>query len=309
MSGIVSVLDPLYLDRFERRQLAPVEAVATPFGIWNRHCRDDGGGKGIARGWSITVGGNPGHGKSLLALNLAAHAMRAGEKVGFVSLEMAPEQLSARLYAILTGTPVEAVEKGSFSSGSFARLRAQLMAMLATAGDGTALPDFLVNEDPLVGVPSVLAAMDVMREEGCGFLVVDYLQLVGGGDEESLYRQVSEVANAMRTFARQHRVTVVGLSQYNRRTSADYTQSPRAQSLHGGMPLEASSDQVVLLDHSRFERDALHPHLARTWLLLDKNRHGGTGAIPLEWDHRTLQVREGRDDEEHEWPKHGSGGR
>jgi replicative DNA helicase len=68
------------------------------------------------------------------------------------------------------------------------------------------------------------------------------------------------------------------------------------------MILEASSDMVLLLDHSRYERDN-DKHIARTWLIVDKNRHGPVGDLPVLWDYRTLRMREGLEDEIDEWPK------
>ena len=94
--------------------------------------------------------------------------------------------------------------------------------------------------------------------------------------------------------------TIVNLSQFNRQTSSEYNIRPRPQGLWGGMILEATSDLVLLLDHSRYVRTG---HEAKTWVLAAKNKHGPTGEIPVHWDYRTLQMREAKPDEEHEWPK------
>ena len=70
--------------------------------------------------------------------------------------------------------------------------------------------------------------------------------------------------------------------------------------LFGGMILEASCDLILLLDHSRYEREG---NTAKTWLIVAKHRHGPTVEIPIEWDYRTLSVREADPDEEYRWPK------
>lgn len=296
---LANIVHPDFLDSFEERQLAPVEAIPTPLPTWNRHCGDDGGREGVARGWFVTIGGNPGFGKSLFALNVAATAFKAAESIGFVSLEMSPQQLAARFYAIATNTDIRELEKGGkFSADGFRRVRDKVQRMTASA----MMADFFVAEQ-LYGVGEILRAMDAMRTATCRIFVVDYMQLAGAGSEDDIYQQVTEVATSLRRFAHENHCTVIGLSQFNRRTSADYSQTPRCQGLHGGMPLEANSDQVVLLDHSRYERDSLNERLARTWVRIDKNRHGGQGDIPVLWDYRTLRVREALPDEEHMWPK------
>lgn len=301
-TAVVDILGGDFLGAFEERQLAPIDATPTPLPSWNRHCGDDGGRVGIGRGWFVTIGGNPGFGKSLFALNVAARAIRNRESVGFVSLEMSRHQLAARFYAIATGTNIQSIEKGDgFSTEGFRRVRDKLhRASVDSMMAG------LMVADRLYSIGEILRTMEAMRQATCRWFVLDYLQLAGAGSEEDIYRQVTEVATEVRRFAHENECTVLGLSQFNRRTSADYSQTPRCQGLHGGMPLEANSDQVILLDHSRYERDTLNPKLARTWVVIDKNRHGGQGAIPVLWDYRTLQVREAEPDEESSWPVHNS---
>jgi replicative DNA helicase len=73
--------------------------------------------------------------------------------------------------------------------------------------------------------------------------------------------------------------------------------------LIGSSSLENDADQVLVLDHSRYARQG---DLAKSWAILGKNRHGGTGSIPIEWDFRTLTMREGLPHELREWPDRGT---
>ena len=151
------------------------------------------------------------------------------------------------------------------------------------------------------------SAAEALVQDGTKALIVDYLQLIGIGDEESINRQVTEAITGLRAFALEHQVLVVALSQFNRTTAANREHTPRIQGLHGGMISEACADHALLLDHSRYERDPIHNHIARTYAVLDKNKHGGRVEIPILWDYRTLTAREGLDDEKHEWPTHTKG--
>lgn len=290
----VDILGSHFRHRFEQRQLAPIDAAPTPLAGWNDVCRDDGGGVGLAKGWFVVIGGNPKFGKSILALNMAAAAMKANEAVGFVSLEMSPEQLAARFYAMATKTPVRMLEKGGFTKDHFDEVWKRISPL---SNDYR----FEVTDTPLADLQGVMADMRDMQESGIRWFVVDYLQLIGTGDEESINRQVSETTSHLARFAKVNAATVVALSQFNRQTSRDYSTPPRAQGLHGGMIVEATADQVILLDHSRYEK---HEHTAKSWLIADLNRHGESGSIPIEWDYRTLGIRQAFPDEEREWPTH-----
>lgn len=267
-------------------QQRPVDAVATPFPSWNRHCRDDGGGKGLARGWYVTIGANTGHGKSLLGINLSAHAIRSGESVGYASAEMSCAQLATRFYAILTGATVRAIERGaSFDPSVMRTVTAELERVRAESGGS-----FLTNAGPVCRVDEVLELMGELYDRGCRYFVVDYLQLLAARNSEKLFTAVSDASARVREFARTHNVVVVALSQFNRTTSANYSDRPTIQGLMGASSIENDSDQVALLDHTRSEEIA--PGRKRTHILLAKNRHGSVGEIPIQWDYSTLRVRE-----------------
>jgi replicative DNA helicase len=288
----VDILSPAFRLRFEDRQLRPVDAAPTPLAAWNAMCGDDGGRQGLAKGWFVVVGGNPKFGKSILALNLAASAMKAGEAVGFMSLEMSVEQLAARFYAMATKTPIRMLEKGGFTKQHFDEVWKRISPL-------TNEYTFEVNDTPLAYVDQVVDEMTGMWEREINWFVVDYLQLVGVGDEESINRQVTEVTSRLARFAKERTATVIALSQFNRGTSVNYQTPPKAQGLHGGMIVEATADQVVLLDHSRYDKSDAK---AKSWLIVDLNRHGEAGSVPIEWDYKTLGIREALPDEEGTWP-------
>lgn len=295
---IVDLLAPGAVAGHFRAQEKPVDAVPTPFATWNWHCRDDGGGVGLARGWHVTLAGNTGTGKSLLGLNCAATAIEAGERVGFLSIEMSEAQVATRLYAILTGTDVRELERGDHYSRNAAQAVERRVAEIAERTGGA----FYVNRRPIFDVESVVGLARYFHEsKGCGYFVTDYLQLLAARDADTLFAQVSNVSARLREFAKQLGVVSLGLSQFNRSTSADYSRSPHVQGLMGASSLENDADQVVLLDHSRYKR-LEDERSALTWALLAKNRHGGQGDIPIEWDYRTLRVREGGRHEEDAWP-------
>lgn len=303
LSPLVDVYgDETNLEWLKARQLAPIQAVPTPLPTWNRYCRDDGGGVGIARGWFVAVGGNTKSGKSLLSLNLAESAIASGEAVGFVTLEMSVEQLIFRLLSISSGVPIRLLEKGhDFSPDALDQAWDFAHERYKIGTERELLQTLFVNREALRSADAVWAMMRRMYEEGCTFFVVDYLQLISASNEDDLYKQVFAIANALMQFKIEYNVTIIGNSQFNRATSADYTKSPVPQSLHGGS-IENGVDQVLLLDHSRYERDEDKSHIARTWLLLGANRHGEAGDIQVLWDYTNLRLREGLPDEENEWP-------
>lgn len=298
-SGSVNLLLPEVIDRHFEEQKKPPRAIPTPLPEWNSLCRDEGGGLGLAYGWHVTIGGASGKGKSLLALNMASKAMKAGFGVGFLSFEMSRAQLATRLFAMATNTPVRDLERGSLKPNAEERVR-EGMAEIEQRGS------FHTNETHLRDIHEALDLAQMWREEfGVRLLIVDYIQLAAPRDLKE-YEAVGYTSDEVRRFAQQTESVTVGLCQFNRGTSGNRYESPVVEGLKSASNLEQDSDQVLLLDHSRYERDATNPELARTFALLGKNRHGRTGEIRVLWNYETLTVREGLPDEEHKWPDYGA---
>ena len=271
------------LDALNAAKLGPIDAVPTPYPAWNRVCRDEGGGVGLARGWHVLIAGNTGMGKSLLAINVASHAIKAGEKVGIISLEMSKAQLITRYMAIFSGEKIRRLEWGMNYREDVAD---NAKAMLEENHDrnGGVL---LTNQRPISKLSDIIGAMKSLYEiQGCKYFVTDYLQLAWAGNAQNIHDRITEVSHAIRSTAVDLKVISVGVSQFNRATSGS-KERPVVQGMMGGSALENDSNQVLLLDHSTYE-DTGDGALIK--LLVAKNRHGSSGEIPLSWDYRTLRA-------------------
>lgn len=273
-------------DQIARAQL-PVDAVPTPFPAWNNACRDEGGGEGLAKGWHIIVAGGTGTGKSLVALNLAAAAMRSGQAVCYLSLEMSQNQLATRLTAIATGSSIRCLERGkTFDLGVAKTAAVEYEDLLERSGGS-----IRVNRHPLRDLSDIDMVFGYYTDrEKCSVFIVDYLQLAWAGSAKSMLESITEISHSIRTRAHEQGVVSIGLSQFNRATSSNREDRPNVEGLMGGSPLENDADQVVLLDHTSYERQGANQ--AEGKLLLAKNRHGPQVEIPVRWDYSTLQVRE-----------------
>lgn len=273
------------LEQILTEKLAPIDAVPTPLPEWNALCHGGGGGVGLARGWLITIGANTGTGKSLIGINMAATAIRHGEVVVFMSLEMSRSELATRLLSVVSDESVIGLEQGPlFNAGSYTKAALTLDAIRQETGGHV-----LVNRRPISRLKDIDACMRYHREvHGCRYFIVDYLQLAQTSPSHSEFERVTQVQHTLRERTQTDGAITVALSQFNRQTSANRAERPVAQGLMGGSAIENDSHQIALFDHSRFTRTG---NLADTWLIIDKNRHGAVKDLPVQWDYRTLRLR------------------
>lgn len=265
---------------------SPDMVLPTPYSAWNGVCGDEGGLTGLARGWHIMVAGNTGMGKSLVAINLAAHAVKNGEKVGIISLEMSKPQLMTRYLAIHTGKSIRNLEWGHGYDEPTA-LEANALVEENHEEHGGML---ITNDRRVSNLDDILAAMSYLHEfRGVTAFVTDYLQLAWTGNAEKMSDRITEVSHAIQGMAADLSVVSIGVSQFNRATSGS-EDKPKVQGMMGGSALENDSDQVMLLDHTSYKETGKHQAMIK--LLTAKNRHGSCGEIPLMWDYTTLRARQ-----------------
>ena len=279
--------DDLFDDLDAFKQL-PIDVVPTPYPTWNAMCRDEGGGRGLARGWYVVYGARTGTGKSIMALNLAAHAFKQGERVGFISLEMSLPQLVTRCMGIFSGISVKRLEHGSQYSPADANTVKLEWAGQRKRTNGTVW----LNPEPVSKLEELSEVFrDMVLTKHCRFVLIDYLQLVWTGNARQILDRITEVSGMIRRLTKTWNVTTVGLSQFNREGSRSEN-PPVPTDLMGGSPLENDADQVVLLDHTSTKEQGD----GYTYnIMLAKNRHGETGTFPALFDRRTLRITEHRE--------------
>ena len=248
---------------------------------------------GFGRGFFITLAGLTGHGKTITALNFCCAALRAGESVAYCSLEMSAEAIAARYFSIVSKMPVVGLERGSFDDRIWAEAQRSSAEL-----PGLYFPDKISGrwEDVVAFI------REAVEEKGATYVILDYLQLTSVGSEQDIMRAISEVTTDLRTYAANEGIVVLVLSQFNRTTSAEFRTRPRMTGLWGGAIIEQCSDIVLLLSHHAYERDDAN-QCARTFIQVEKNRHGKVGDIPVLNSYRDLSQRQGMPDELDEWPE------
>lgn len=284
-ASFLAVVDRRAFDAEIERNRAPVRATPTGLTRWDDACRDDGGRVGLARGWHVVLAGRPGHGKSLMALNIACAALMAGTSVAFVSLEMSRHQLLTRMLAIAARTDITSIERGPFYREADYRYASDQFLAMQTAHRAT----FTILDRPPCDWTTLHAAVLEGVSGGAGLVIVDYLQLVTMPGAEGTYETTRQVSAAIRRLAVEQDVTTLALSQFNRAATFNAKEPPTMHGLAGGAALENDADQVALLDHSEDDAGRDGPKA----LKLDKNRHGPLVRIPIVRDPTTLCVRDG----------------
>ncbi len=257
----------------------------------------------------IILAGRPGMGKTSLATNMAFHTARAyvqdmeagaevprGAPVLFFSLEMAAQQLSARILSEQTEIEMWKIRNGRFSESEWEKF---VLAMQ----DLSTLP-FYIDDTGGISIAQIAArARRMQREKKIGCIMIDHIQLVAGsGRSENRVQELTEISKSLKVLAKDLNVPVIALSQLSRSVDSRDDKRPVLSDLRESGSIEQDADVVMFVyreeyylksrepevgsaDHAKWLEKCERAH-RRAEVLVEKHRHGATNKIDLYFDDR-----------------------
>ncbi|HKT20219.1 MAG TPA: replicative DNA helicase [Stellaceae bacterium] len=271
----------------------------------------------------VVLAGRPSMGKTALATNIGFHAARHyrpvrtadgrtvaedGAVVGFFSLEMSAEQLATRILAEESGVPSNNIRKGEVGSEDFQRF--------VEASQRLAEVPFFVDDTPALTIAGLRTrARRLLRQQGLGLVIVDYLQLIRGEENsaENRVQEISEITRGLKALAKELNVPVLALSQLSRAVEQREDKRPMLSDLRESGSIEQDADVVMFVfreeyylsrgepmrrpeeSDERFNmryddwKQRLEQVHATAEVLVSKQRHGPIGKVTLRFDGETTK--------------------
>ncbi|HWA90235.1 MAG TPA: replicative DNA helicase [Rhizomicrobium sp.] len=257
----------------------------------------------------LIVAGRPGMGKSSLATNMGFHAAQAyihdieagaeiprGAPVLLFSLEMAAQQLSARILSERTEIEMWKIRNGKFTESEWEKF---VLAMQ----DLSTLPLFIDDTGGISIAQIAARARRLKREKNIGVIIIDYLQLVEPSRRaENRVQEITEVTKGLKALAKELNVPIMALSQLSRGVDARDDKRPVLSDLRESGSIEQDADVVMFVyreeyylksrepdpasaDHAKWLEKCERAH-RRAEVLVEKHRHGATSKIDLHFDER-----------------------
>ena len=111
-------------------------------------------------------------------------------------------------------------------------------------------------------------------------IFVDYLQLMTGGKRfESRRLEVDYISSSLKGLSKELDIPVVALCQLNRSVESRKGDRPRLSDLRESGSIEQDADIVIFTNHKETDHMGVISHESE--LIVEKNRNGATGIIPV----------------------------
>ena len=243
----------------------------------------------------IILGARPSLGKTSLALNIIANAAQQGLTCMLFSLEMSAHQVAMRMLSAQTTVETHRLRQGLYTEAE----ESDIVDAIGMLSD---LPIYLDDEATQDMTRIRSKTQQVKFEHGLDFVVIDYLQLIGGiqGNrrEDNRVQEISRISRSLKAMARELDIPILACSQLNRASETRANHRPQLSDLRDSGSIEQDADVVMFLHredqnttndewtlHSPsqdYPRQVVEINVA-------KHRNGPTGTLQLCFRHSIMR--------------------
>lgn len=231
-------------------------------------------------GWQLSdliiVAARPSMGKTAFVLSMARNMAVDHERpVAFFSLEMSSVQLMMRLIIAETGIPGNDIKSG--------RLTPEQWRHLESATKPLGAAPLYIDDTPALSVFEFRSkARRLKIHNDIQIIIIDYLQLMTGGTQDSKGNREQEVAFISRTLkaiAKELNVPIIALSQLSRATELrGGSKRPQLSDLRESGAIEQDADIVAFIHRPEYyginQDENGMPTAGMAEIIIAKHRNG-----------------------------------
>ncbi len=234
---------------------------------------------GFSRSDLIIIAGRPSMGKTAFALCVASNIAKESKlPIAIFSLEMSREQLTQRLLSSEAKIPSNRLRSGRIAQNEFDPL-------VNAVGNLSELPIYIDDTANLtvMQMRSQVRRLQAQQKEPLGLVLLDYLQLMEGGDSDNRVQQLSKMTRSLKGLARELNVPIIALSQLSRGVEQRNNKRPMLSDLRESGSIEQDADLVMMLYRDEYYNpDSPDRGIAEVSIV--KHRNGPVGTVKLVFD-------------------------
>lgn len=236
----------------------------------------------------IILAARPGVGKTAFVLNIAENvATKTNKTVALFSLEMGAESLVNRMLCSEGSIDANHLRTGQLTDDEWQNLVVAMGALSKTS--------VFIDDTPGNRMAEISAkCRRLAKEHDLGLIVIDYLQLIEGGNKENRQQEVSEISRQLKKLAKELSVPVIALSQLSRGLEQRQDKRPVLSDIRESGSIEQDADIVAFLyrddyyqrdnddeDSNSDPRDDEDQNVGEVEVIIEKNRSGARGTVKL----------------------------
>lgn len=240
----------------------------------------------------IILAARPAMGKTAVALDYALHPATLGHPTMIFSLEMSASELTGRLMSKYSYISSQKINNNTCDTY-------ELDAVIKDTEGFNKIPLY-IDDTPALSITRLRSkALRAKREKGIKLIIVDYLQLMDGAEDDNKNREqeISKISRGLKKLAKELEIPIIALSQLSRKVEERTGKKPQLSDLRDSGSIEQDADMVIFLFRPEYYGMDQYDHggenLSAHELLIKiiaKFRGGSTGDIKARWHGPTTSI-------------------
>ena len=235
----------------------------------------------------VVLAARPGMGKTTLALNALDNMIKSGyerdengnviaKKTGVLfSAEMSKDEIFKRFISAESTIDISKIIKGKMDEDDWVNAQKTIMRI----SDNYPL---FVDDRSGITHQQIRASLMKLRSQGkkIGVVVIDYLQIMGGLDENNLTNSIATITRNLKSIAKEFDCPIILLSQLNRDLEKRPNKRPINADLRSSGSIEQDADIILFVYRDEvYNENSEHRGIGE--IIVGKNRHGEIGTVRL----------------------------
>jgi len=229
----------------------------------------------------IIIAGRPSMGKTSVAMNIAENAgLNQRLPALVISLEMSRAQLTERMVGSVGRVNQTNLKTGQLSNGEWTRIGEAAEKLSKTVIE---VQDI---EAETIGQIRAAARRGAKKHNGLSLIIIDYLQLLDGDNDdhsENRTNEIAKISRGLKLLAKEIGCPIIALSQLNRGVENRADKRPVMSDLRDSGALEQDADVVLFVYRDEYYTKEASKDPGVAEIIVAKQRSGPLGTVRLAW--------------------------
>ena len=246
----------------------------------------------MMNGWqpqTLTIlASRPAAGKSLLSLNFAIAAAKAGNATAVFSLEMGKRELMKRLFSSEGGIPLHRLKTGNIEDEYF---KDGWTKMTTVMNKLSSLPVYIDDSESLTMLNLRTKCRKMKKEKDLKFVIVDYLGLMDYDKGLERHEGISRITRGLKKLSKELDIPILLLAQLNREVDKRPDKRPLLSDLRDSGSTEQDADNIMFILRPEVYEKTLDNE-GKVILIIAKQRSGPIGDVLLKFNKENIKFEE-----------------
>lgn len=218
----------------------------------------------------VVVAARPMVGKTAFATSIMLNMANNGFKIGFLSLEMAKDEIAKRMLAIEADVNLMRI-------GKYQGLSSEELKKIKEAKDKLEAMPIIIDDQGSLSIEDVERKCRKLKKAGCQVIFIDQLSQISGRKGQSEFERYTENCNRIARFKKELGLPIFLLCQINREADKRSNREPQLSDLKNTGSIEEDADIVILLHRPEISEENPQKKAAlsgKAIVNIAKNRQG-----------------------------------